>query len=108
MACDLYADVYVMAMRNPRNQAMKEVRNYWAGSRVFQGKNKLLALALGLEESSEHNTNLHRVAHEITGTKNPMSIVIILLVYSLTCFGWYALHSVSFLFLFFLSFLSLM
>eukprot|EP00457_Paulinella_chromatophora_P016739 gb/GEZN01017603.1/.p1 GENE.gb/GEZN01017603.1/~~gb/GEZN01017603.1/.p1 ORF type:complete len:235 (+),score=39.12 gb/GEZN01017603.1/:31-735(+) len=66
---EVHSDIYLLAMRNPRNQAMKEVRAAWAGSRFYFGKNKLLALALGSDASSEAKANLHLLAKDIKGDR---------------------------------------
>eukprot|EP00808_Paulinella_micropora_P008755 g42584.t1 len=65
----IYSDVYLLSFRNPRNQVMKEVRAAWAGSRFFFGKNKLLAMALGTDESNEIKTNLHHLSQKIKGDR---------------------------------------
>jgi mRNA turnover protein 4 len=51
-ASDEFAYVWLFSIGNMRNNYLKEVRNLWAGSRIFFGKNRVMAKALG--ESTEH------------------------------------------------------
>ena len=45
--CDSYNSAYVINAQNMRNTALKEVRARLQGSRLFFGRTKLLASALG-------------------------------------------------------------
>lgn len=46
-AADEFAYVWLFSIGNMRNNYLKEVRDLWAGSRIFFGKNRVMAKALG-------------------------------------------------------------
>ena len=61
-AVDNYARIYVFQIENSRNNKLKMVREKWSHSKMFIGKNRVLAKALGNSEEEEYNENLHLVA----------------------------------------------
>lgn len=48
-----FSHVYVFETINQQNRRMKEIRDEWAGSRFFLGKNRVMQSALGRDDSSE-------------------------------------------------------
>lgn len=66
-AADEYERCFVFSSVNMRNNGLKALRNAWKDSRVFMGKNKVMALALGKSPESEHRDGLCQVAKMITG-----------------------------------------
>ena len=65
--CDDYKSAYVINAQNMRNTALKEVRARLQGSRLFFGRTKLLASALGRTVSEEYKDCLHQVAMALSG-----------------------------------------
>ena len=45
-----------------RNNKLKTVREHWSHSKIFIGKNRVLAKALGNSEEEEYSDNLHLVS----------------------------------------------
>ena len=64
---DTHAYVYVFSVRDMRNSKLKDVRTVWNGSRFFFGKNKVMAIALGLTPETEYKEGLHKVASLLKG-----------------------------------------
>jgi mRNA turnover protein 4 len=62
----LQQHIYLFKVRNMRNGLFKNVRAAVPG-RFFIGKNKVMALALGLDESSEALPNLSQLARQLRG-----------------------------------------
>jgi mRNA turnover protein 4 len=65
--CDTYQSAFVINAQNMRNTALKEVRARLTGSRLFFGRTKLLASALGRTVSEEYKDCLHQVAMALSG-----------------------------------------
>jgi len=62
-AVDDYARCFVFTVDNMRNSHLKELReDSWSHSKFFMGKNRVMSLALGRDEASEYNENLHKVS----------------------------------------------
>lgn len=66
-AANIFKHCYVFKCVNMRNNGLKMLRNKWKDSRVFMGKNKVMALALGKSIESEHKDGLHQVAKMVQG-----------------------------------------
>lgn len=66
-AADEYERCVIFSSVNMRNNGLKTLRNKWKGSRVFMGKNKVMALALGKTPETEHKDGLSQVAKNVTG-----------------------------------------
>eukprot|EP01096_Ripella_sp_DP13-Kostka_P002300 TRINITY_DN13106_c0_g1_i1.p1 TRINITY_DN13106_c0_g1~~TRINITY_DN13106_c0_g1_i1.p1 ORF type:complete len:251 (+),score=120.34 TRINITY_DN13106_c0_g1_i1:54-755(+) len=66
-AVNNYERVFVFSTENLRNKSLKKIRQEWASSRFFFGKNKVMALALGKSEEDEHSPNIHLVSERLTG-----------------------------------------
>lgn len=64
---DTYPTLLVFSVQNMRNTHLKEVRSELCDSRLFFGKTKVMAKALGLTESEELRPNLHKLSQHITG-----------------------------------------
>lgn len=62
-----FTHIFVFSVESMKNEKMKEVREAWRGSKFFMGKNKVMAYALGRDESTEQKKNLHMLAQHVTG-----------------------------------------
>ncbi|KAE8154957.1 ribosomal protein L10-domain-containing protein [Aspergillus avenaceus] len=62
-----YEHLFVFGVDNMRNTYLKDVRTEFADSRLFFGKTKVMAVALGHNPESEAATNLHKLAPYLTG-----------------------------------------
>merc|ERR1712025_677797 len=65
--CDEYASLYVFSVENMRNGKIKAVRQSWLTSRFFFGKNRIMRVALGEDDSSEYKPNLHKISKKLIG-----------------------------------------
>jgi len=59
---DSYKTLYVFSADNMRNSALKSVRARLSGSRIFFGRTKLMAAAMGRQPSEEYRDGLSKVA----------------------------------------------
>lgn len=66
-AASANAYVYVFSVENMRNNYLKEVRSEFADSRIFFGKTKVMAKALGTDEASEHLPGLSKLTTHMKG-----------------------------------------
>jgi len=66
-AADSYQYIFVFSVENMRNTYLKEVRSDFADSRLFFGKTKVMAKALGLDPANEHLPNLSALTPYLTG-----------------------------------------
>lgn len=66
-AADNYQHVFVFAVENMRNSYLKEVRAEFSDCRLFFGKTKVMAKALGLTPADEHLTNLSQLSKYLVG-----------------------------------------
>ncbi|CAG8258399.1 unnamed protein product [Penicillium salamii] len=62
-----YDHLFVFAVDNMRNTYLKDVRTEFADSRVFFGKTKVMAKALGQNSESEAAPNVHKLSPYLTG-----------------------------------------
>ncbi|KAJ5690070.1 Ribosome assembly factor mrt4 [Penicillium macrosclerotiorum] len=62
-----YDHLFVFAVDNMRNTYLKDVRTEFADSRLFFGKTKVMAVALGTTPENEAAQNLHRLNKYLTG-----------------------------------------
>ncbi|KAE8356712.1 ribosomal protein L10-domain-containing protein [Aspergillus coremiiformis] len=62
-----YDHLFVFGVDNMRNTYLKDVRAEFADSRLFFGKTKVMAVALGQNPESEAATNLHKLSPCLTG-----------------------------------------
>lgn len=67
---DKYQYCYVFAVDNMRNTYLKDVRSHFAeaGGRLFFGKTKVMAKAIGHNPEEEHLPNLHKLTPFLSGT----------------------------------------
>ncbi|KAF2453140.1 mRNA turnover protein-like protein 4 [Lineolata rhizophorae] len=66
-AADNYQYIFVFAVENMRNTYLKDVRQEFSDSRIFFGKTKVMAKALGTDPASEHLPNLSSLSPYLTG-----------------------------------------
>ncbi|KAF2260173.1 mRNA turnover protein-like protein 4 [Lojkania enalia] len=66
-AADNFAFVFVFSVENMRNSYLKEVRAKFSDSRIFFGKTKVMAKALGQTPAEEHLPNLSELTAHLTG-----------------------------------------
>ncbi|KKK27344.1 mRNA turnover protein, partial [Aspergillus rambellii] len=62
-----YDHLFVFGVDNMRNTYLKDVRAEFADSRLFFGKTKVMAVALGHNPETEAANNLHRLVPYLTG-----------------------------------------
>jgi mRNA turnover protein 4 len=62
-----YSSIYLITVDNMRNNKFKELREEWKDSRFFFGKNKVMALALGINSADEMKNNLHKISERLVG-----------------------------------------
>ncbi|OQD74923.1 hypothetical protein PENDEC_c009G06665 [Penicillium decumbens] len=62
-----YDHMFVFAVDNMRNTYLKDVRTEFADSRLFFGKTKVMAVALGNNPETEAAPNVHRLTPYLTG-----------------------------------------
>ncbi|TPX34204.1 hypothetical protein SmJEL517_g03101 [Synchytrium microbalum] len=60
-------DVYVLSVHNMRANVLKDVRAQLPESRLFFGRNKVMAKALGTTEAEEYRVGLRHVAENLVG-----------------------------------------
>ncbi|EOD52564.1 putative 60s acidic ribosomal protein [Neofusicoccum parvum UCRNP2] len=66
-AADQFQYIFVFDVENMRNNYLKEVRQEFSDSRLFFGKTKVMAKALGTDPASEHLPNVHKLAAHLEG-----------------------------------------
>ncbi|KAB8360815.1 hypothetical protein FH972_024549 [Carpinus fangiana] len=67
-AADQYQYCFVFSVDNMRNTYLKDLRQEFAdNSRIFFGKTKVMAKALGLTPEEEHLPNIHELARHLSG-----------------------------------------
>lgn len=66
-ACDTYTSIYVFGVANMRNTYLKNVRAHFADSRLFFGKTKVMAKALGQSASEEYQPGLAELSKYLSG-----------------------------------------
>ncbi|KAH6563091.1 hypothetical protein BASA62_008750 [Batrachochytrium salamandrivorans] len=64
---DKFSYIFVFEVLNMRNTYLKEVRNDWSSSRIFLGRNRVMAKALGTTEDSEYKLNLRELSQTLVG-----------------------------------------
>ncbi|KAJ5101945.1 hypothetical protein NUU61_004167 [Penicillium alfredii] len=62
-----YDHLFVFAVDNMRNTYLKDVRTEFADSRLFFGKTKVMAVALGNNPETEAADNLHKLTPYLSG-----------------------------------------
>lgn len=66
-AVDEYAHIFVFSVENMRNTYLKDVRQHFADSRIFYGKTKVMAKALGSSVEDEHAPGLAKLTKYLAG-----------------------------------------
>ncbi|KAF2736070.1 mRNA turnover protein-like protein 4 [Polyplosphaeria fusca] len=66
-AANSFASVFVFSVENMRNSYLKEVRAEFSDSRIFFGKTKVMAKALGTTPADEHLPNLSILSKHLVG-----------------------------------------
>lgn len=67
-AVDTYQHIFVFSVDNMRNTYLKEVRQHFSDSRLFFGKTKVMAKALGQTDAEEHAPGLHKLSKYLQGS----------------------------------------
>lgn len=62
-----FENIFLFNVANMRNNKFKEMRQTWIGSRFFMGKNKVMAVALGVTPETEQKKDLHLLTQRISG-----------------------------------------
>ncbi|CAD1477190.1 unnamed protein product, partial [Heterotrigona itama] len=62
-----YATIFLLSVQNMRNEKLKNIRSEWKDSRLFFGKNKVIALALGRSPETEVANDLHKLSLALKG-----------------------------------------
>ncbi|KAF2646402.1 mRNA turnover protein 4 [Massarina eburnea CBS 473.64] len=93
-AADNYQNIFVFEVENMRNSYLKGVRAEFSDCRLFFGKTKVMAKALGLTDADEHLKNLSRLSKHINGNiglfftnREPQEIIEYFSAYSQTDFA---------------------
>uniref|UniRef100_A0A7S2JP44 Ribosome assembly factor mrt4 n=1 Tax=Cyanoptyche gloeocystis TaxID=77922 RepID=A0A7S2JP44_9EUKA len=63
-----YTSLVVFSFENMRSKKFKDVRIRFRASRIFLGKNKVIALALGRTPEEEHRPSLSQVSQKLVGS----------------------------------------
>jgi len=66
-SADKYDSVYVFHVIGMRGAGLRQLRKAWQEGRVFLGKNKVMALALGKTTEAEARPEIHKIASRLTG-----------------------------------------
>ncbi|KAF2838064.1 mRNA turnover protein-like protein 4 [Patellaria atrata CBS 101060] len=93
-AAEQYQYIFVFSVENMRNTYLKDVRSKFSDSRIFFGKTKIMAKALGQDASSEHLPNLHELTRHLHGnvgllftSREPASVIEYFFEYTETDFA---------------------
>lgn len=65
---DEHKYAWVFSVDNMRNTYLKEVRAQWNDSRIFFGRTKVMAKAIGTSPAEEYLDNLHSLSKLLKGT----------------------------------------
>ncbi|EGE04352.1 mRNA turnover protein 4 [Trichophyton equinum CBS 127.97] len=81
-AVEEYDHLFVFAVDNMRNTYLKDVRTEFSDSRLFFGKTKVMAIALGTTPETAYAPNLNRLSPYLTGavgllftSRDPQSVL---------------------------------
>ncbi|KAF2198457.1 mRNA turnover protein-like protein 4 [Delitschia confertaspora ATCC 74209] len=66
-AADNFKYIFVFSVENMRNTYLKQVRTEFSDSRIFFGKTKVMAKALGITPAEEHLPNLSALTKYVDG-----------------------------------------
>ncbi|KAF7996721.1 hypothetical protein HCN44_002367 [Aphidius gifuensis] len=62
-----YERIFLFSVRNMRNNKLKDLRDDWADSRFFFGKNKVVALGFGTKPETEIADGIHKLSNALKG-----------------------------------------
>lgn len=65
---DAHRYAWVFSVENMRNTYLKDVRAQWSDSRIFLGRTKVMAKAIGTTAADEYVDNIHPLARFLKGT----------------------------------------
>lgn len=65
---DEHRYAWVFSVENMRNTYLKDVRAQWSDSRIFLGRTKVMAKAIGTTAAEEVSDNIHKLAKMLKGT----------------------------------------
>lgn len=68
LAVDSFAHIFVFDVENMRNTYLKEVRQHFSDSRLFFGKTKVMAKALGQTRETEHAPGIWKLNSYLKGS----------------------------------------
>lgn len=66
-AADNNSHIFVLSVDNMRNTYLKDIRTEFADSRIFFGKTKVMAKALGTTREEEHLPGLAKLSEQLEG-----------------------------------------
>mmetsp|Transcript_31769 Transcript_31769/g.71239 ORF Transcript_31769/g.71239 Transcript_31769/m.71239 type:complete len:223 (-) Transcript_31769:124-792(-) len=64
---DQFANAYVLEVENQRNKELTDVRKHFRPGRIYLGKNKVMAVALGDCPEKECQDNIHKMTPHLQG-----------------------------------------
>lgn len=67
-SADNFSHIFVFGVENMRNTYLKDVRTHFADSRIFFGKTKIMAKALGQTDAEEYQPGLHKLTPYLEGS----------------------------------------
>lgn len=68
-AVEEFEHLYVFSFENMRSNLFKSLRQELSSSRIFLGKNKVMALALGHNEADEYMPELYHIGNDLSGQR---------------------------------------
>ncbi|KAF2746160.1 mRNA turnover protein 4 [Sporormia fimetaria CBS 119925] len=93
-AADNFQHIFVFSVENMRNSYLKQVRTEFSDSRLFFGKTKVMAKALGTTPADEHLPNLSALSAHLNGNvglfftnRDPKEVIEYFSAYSETDFA---------------------
>jgi len=66
-AGDTYENIYVFRVFGMRGAGLRELRRSWRDSKLFLGKNKVMAIALGKTVETEQHPGVHQICDRLKG-----------------------------------------
>jgi len=66
-SAETYSSIYVFRVVGMTGSGLRQLRKAWRDSRLFLGKNKVMALALGKSPESEVLPNMHKISERLKG-----------------------------------------
>jgi len=66
-AAEKYESIYIFQVIGMRGAGLRQLRRAWKEARIFLGKNKVMALALGKTTEAEVKPGLHKLSSRLSG-----------------------------------------